>query len=109
MRDLESRGVRYKYEEYRVKYYGRIRTYIPDLQLPNGIFVEVKGWFTSADRTKHLCVQEQHPELDIRFVFGRASNLINKRSKTTYAMWCESHGFKWYEGRVPEGWINERH
>jgi len=45
--------------------------------------------------------------LDIRFVFLRASNKIYKGSKTTYAAWCERHGFEWAEGSIPTDWYKK--
>ena len=105
--DLEVRGVEFKYESERVPYTPAPKNYVPDLVLKGGkLLVEVKGWFTSADRSKHLRVKEQHPELDIRFVFGRAQNKLSKKSSTTYAAWCEKHGFKYAEGRVPDEWLS---
>jgi hypothetical protein len=80
--------------------------YWPDFILPSGLLIEVKGRFTSADRRKHVAIRAQHPELDIRFVFYRASEKIAKNSKTTYGMWCDKHGFLWAEGSVPKEWVN---
>lgn len=85
----------------------RNRTYTPDFLLPNGIIIETKGRFLPEDRRKHLEVRKQHPELDIRFVFSRASAPINKGSKTTYAMWCEKHGFLWADKQIPDDWLYE--
>ena len=45
------------------------RLYKPDFVLNNGIIIEAKGWFKARDRVKHLLIQEQYPELDIRFCF----------------------------------------
>ena len=81
--------------------------YTPDFIFPNGIIIETKGRFVAADRRKHLEIQKQHPEKDIRFVFSNAKNKLNKGSKTTYAMWCEQKGFKWAEKSIPEEWIKE--
>lgn len=87
----------------------RPATYRPDfLLLANGILIESKGYFLAEDRTKHLLVKEQHPSLDIRFVFSRARNPLRKGSRTTYAAWAEKHGFRWAEGDIPLDWINER-
>ena len=80
--------------------------YHPDFLLPNGIFVETKGRFVIADRKKHLLIKEQHPELDIRFVFTNSRNKINKSSKTTYADWCEKNGFKYADKHIPDEWFN---
>ena len=52
-------------------------------------------------------VQQQHPDLDIRFVFSNPLTRISKKSKTTYAMWCEKHGFQYAKGLIPEAWIQE--
>ena len=81
------------------------RTYTPDFVLTNGVVLEVKGLLSADDRAKMIWVKQQHPELDIRFVFQRASNPINKESKTTYAAWAEANGFLWCEGTVPKGWV----
>jgi len=86
----------------------KVKKYHPDFQLPNGIIIETKGWFKTQDRTKHLCLNYQHPELDIRFVFSNPNAKIGKKSNTTYAMWCEKNGFKYAKGLVPEAWLHER-
>lgn len=82
-------------------------TYTPDFILPNGVIIETKGRFLTEDRQKHLLVKEQHPELDIRFVFSNPNSPINKGSKTTYAKWCEKHGFQYAAKSVPESWVRE--
>lgn len=105
--DLDKRGVDYAYEPMRIEY-KKTCHYTPDFYLlSNGIFVEAKGRFTSADRSKHLLLKAQHPELDIRFVFQAPHNKLNARSKTTYASWCDRHGFKWAEGTIPDEWEKE--
>jgi hypothetical protein len=81
--------------------------YLPDFKLPNGIIVETKGRFVLADRKKHLLIKQQHPNLDIRFVFTSSKNKISKASKTTYADWCNKNGFKFADKTIPEEWINE--
>ena len=60
------------------------------------------------DRAKHLLVREQHPHLDIRMVFMRASNKISKKSKTTYAMWCERKGIKYADKVIPKSWLSQK-
>lgn len=52
--------------------------YTRDFRLPNGIIIETKGIFDSADREKHLLIKAQHPHLDIRFVFTRAKARLSK-------------------------------
>jgi len=104
---LDDLGVAYEYENLRVKYQKKPSTYTPDFELPNGIIIEAKGRFTSSDRSKHLRIKEQHPELDIRFVFSNSSNKLNKNSNTTYAGWCDRHGFLWSDKRIPKDWLEE--
>ena len=72
------------------------RTYTPDFILANGIIIETKGRFIATDRRKHLAIKKQHPKLDIRFVFSNSKTKIGKKSKTTYAKWCELKGFKYH-------------
>lgn len=79
--------------------------YTPDFVLPNKIIIESKGRFLTADRQKHLLIKQQHPQLDIRFVFQRSANPIAKGSKTTYASWCLKHGFQFADKRIPEEWL----
>ena len=106
---IEGKGIKVEYETEEVSYIipASEHNYHPDFKLPNGIRVETKGRFVLADRKKHLLVKEQHPELDIRFVFTNSKNKINKKSKTTYAMWCEKNGFKYADKFIPEEWFLE--
>lgn len=106
--ELEEAGVEYQYETLKIEWHDcNVRTYTPDFILPNGIIVETKGRFTTADRLKHLEVRKQHPTLDIRFVFQNPNIKIRKKSPTSYSMWCDKHGFKWASKSVPQEWIDE--
>jgi hypothetical protein len=80
--------------------------YTPDFKLPNGIFVETKGRFVIQDRQKHLLIKSQYPELDIRFLFQNSRAKISKNSKTTYADWCNKHGFTYADKVIPDDWLN---
>lgn len=82
-------------------------SYRPDFKLPNGIFIETKGRMMKIDFDKHILIQNQHPELDIRFVFQNSKAKIRKGSKTTYADWCNKHGFKFADKTIPSAWILE--
>lgn len=68
--------------------------------------METKGVFSAKDRKKHLLIKEQHPELDIRFVFQRSTNALYKGSPTTYGEWCDEHGFKYADTTIPKEWLN---
>lgn len=106
---LQRQNVDYEYEAVRIPFTppAKVRHYTPDIILPNGIIVEIKGRFVSADRQKHKFIKAQYPDLDVRFVFQRATQKINKTSKTTYGMWCKSQGIKYAEGVIPKAWIEE--
>lgn len=106
---LQEAGIPVKFEEKTIRFTkpSKPGRYTPDFELPNGIIIETKGRFVTADRQKHLLVREQHPELDIRFVFSRSKDPINKKSRTTYARWCDKNGFKWADKRIPPEWLKE--
>lgn len=106
---LKSLGVEVNFESTKIKYTvpETNHTYTPDFTLPNGILVETKGKLEPKDRAKHLFVKHQNPKLDIRFVFQRPHDPINKGSKTTYANWADKNGFKWAARLIPEAWVRE--
>lgn len=102
---LEKANVDFSYETLRLPYTVQ-KVYTPDFVLPNGIIVEAKGFWESSDRTKHLAVRDAHPDLDIRFCFLNSNNKLSKRSKTTYADWCDKKGFLWCEKIIPISWLS---
>jgi hypothetical protein len=105
---LNEAGVSFEYETFKIEYQvNETRKYTPDFRLPNGIIVETKGRFVAADRKKHLLVQQQHPDLDIRFVFSNSKAKLNKGAKSTYADWCIKHGFLYADKTIPEEWLSE--
>jgi hypothetical protein len=106
---LTNLNVSFTFEE-TVLYYTkpeRKHRYTPDFVLSNGIIIETKGRFLTADRQKHLLVKEQNPTMDIRFVFSNSSARISKSSATTYADWCRKHGFQFADKLIPVEWIKE--
>lgn len=104
---LTANGIAFEFETLKVPYV-RKTFYKPDfILLSNGIIVETKGYFESDDRSKHLKVKEEHPDLDVRFVFSNAHKLIGAKSTTTYAAWCSHHGFAWAERLIPREWLLE--
>ena len=93
-------GVIYEYEPIRIAYTLQCQ-YCPDFVLPNGVHIEAKGLWESADRRKILQVKKEHPDLDLRMVFQSPSNKIYKGSKTTYAAFCEKHNIPWAVSLYP--------
>lgn len=107
-KQLADAGVAYEYESFKIPYeVAETRKYTPDFKLPNGIIIETKGRFLNEDRKKHLLIQKQHPEYDIRFVFTDPRAKLYKGSKTTYADWCDKNGFKWAHKLIPKEWLEE--
>jgi|TARA_R100000406_G_scaffold72835_1_gene53156 hypothetical protein len=101
---FDKEGVSYLYECSKYEY-TLTSKYTPDFFLPSGTIIEAKGFFRPSDRRKMLAVKEQHPELDIRFVFMR-NNLLSKNSKSTYGDWAEKHGFQWcIYPNIPPDWF----
>lgn len=107
---LTTAGLEVQYETEKIRYLKPARNarYTPDFLLPNGIVIESKGRFKVEDRQKHLVIKDQYPDLDIRFVFSNSRSRISKQSKTTYAMWCEKHGFPYADKFIPQRWIEEK-
>ena len=71
------------------------------------MYIEGKGRFLTADKQKHILVKNLYPELDLRFVFSNSLTRISKLSRTTYAMWCQKHKFKYSDKFIPKSWIAE--
>jgi hypothetical protein len=105
-KDLTERGVTFEYETLKIKWeLSETKSYTPDFILPNNIIIESKGRFLTADRKKHLKIKEQHPHLDIRFVFSNSRNKLYKGAKSTYGDWCDKYGFLYADKRIPEQWL----
>jgi hypothetical protein len=107
---LEDLNIPIRYEDTKIKYtWVEDKTYTPDFVLPNGIILEVKGWFTLDDRKKHLFIKEQHPSFDIRFIFDNPGSKCYKKGKMTYAIWCEKNEFKYCKRAdgIPVSWLME--
>lgn len=107
--ELIERGVDFEYEQMKINYLrpAKQAKYTPDFVLPNGIIIETKGRFLTADRQKMLLVKDQHPDLDIRFIFSNANQKISKQSKTTYGMWAKRNGFPFSNSELPLNWLKE--
>lgn len=121
---LDTGGVAYGHESQWIRYIvpEREAKYLPDFSFEGSpIIIEAKGRFGGGnpafkqpatdgakERQKLILLKEQHPELDIRIVFQRASTPIYPKSKTTYAKWAEDHNFKYSDkGVVPAEWVED--
>jgi len=105
-------GIKLQYETDKISYTvpARQARYTPDFKLPKPggfFFVETKGIWAVQDRQKHLLIKDQFPDLDIRFVFSNENAKLYKGSPTSYAMYCQKHGFQYAQKVIPEDWLEE--
>jgi len=82
------------------------RKYTPDFIVDridgSKVYIESKGRFPSADRSKMRDVQRAHPNKDIRMVFERSSKARMKEN----AEWCDKNGFYCHFGpEIPAEWV----
>lgn len=102
---FKKQKITFKYEADKIPY-TVIKNYIPDFKIGN-TYIEAKGRFSSADRTKMLLVKEQHPELDIRLWFQR-DNWLTKTHKQRYSDWAKKYGFQYHIGdTLPKDWFKK--
>ena len=108
---IEVHGLPVVYETDKINftYPARDARYTPDFKVCIGdhtFYVETKGIFSVGDRQKHLLIKEQCPDIDIRFVFSSSKSKLYKGSPTTYATWCEKHGFTYADKLIPVDWLS---
>ena len=102
---LSGLGISYEYESEKLGYTIE-HHYTPDFVLPNYVYLETKGYWSAEDRRKILNVKKSNPEVDLRMVFQSPYNTISKKSKTTYAKWCEKHDIPWTSFHdIPLDWL----
>lgn len=94
---LEEYGIEYEYEVTKIPYVipASDHNYCVDWTIANGVMIETKGYLSDyRERQKYVLLKEQHPDLDLRFVFDNPSKLCGG-TKMTHAKWADKHGFKW--------------
>ena len=102
---LAELGVKYEYESTKIPYVIQ-HNYTPDFLLPNGVYLECKGYWDADDRRKIKAVKTLNPDMDLRMVFQAPFNTISKKSKTTYAKYCEKLGIPWTSyANIPIDWL----
>ena len=98
-----------RYETIKIKWVDfSIRSYTPDFILDNGVILEVKGFWSTADRRKHVEIKKQHDTLDIRMVFENSKRKIRKGSNTTYGDWCNKKNIRYCDRVIPRNWLREK-
>lgn len=117
---LEGKRVKFLYEERTLKIPYTVpaseHDYLPDffLKKKDGtiMYIDYKGVWDLEDRRKHLLVQQQHPNLDIRMVFERdpRKQYIGAKGKSaTYADICTKGSGRgpWKDFSLPFTWVKK--
>lgn len=100
------------YETTKIKYLvpESKHVYTVDFTLPNGILLEAKGILADhAERTKYVLLKEQHPDMDLRFIFDDPQKRCGGM-KMTHQEWAIKHGFKFCGKKDIEqikAWVRE--
>ena len=102
---LLQQGLDPKYEPDKFDYTLH-RRYCPDFKIGD-VYIEVKGWWPSCERTKFLSVIRNNPDLRIFVALQRPSQRLSKQSKTTLAGWCTKNGIAWSPIPIPPDFIDQ--
>lgn len=100
---MKEEGLDIPYEPEKIAYVvpASNHKYTPDWKVGDIIY-EGKGYFAASDRKKMLHIIESNPGITVRMIFQNAQAKINKRSKTSYADWCDKFGIEWADFRDKE-------
>lgn len=98
-------GDMFKYQVYEIRKYKPDWIVLRKASNRKPLYIEYKGVLSVADRKKLKLVRQQHPDIDLRIVFEKPTNKINKGSKTTYAQWARQHGFIYSDNCLPPEWL----
>ena len=110
---LQEFEVMYDYEVTKIPYTipESKHTYTVDWTLLNGVLLETKGRLADyAERKKYELLKEQHPDLDLRFVFADPNKLVGGTKTVTHGAWATKHNFKWCSIKDTEqirSWVKE--
>lgn len=108
-RTLKRRKVEYTYETEKLPYVLE-KNYIPDFIITkkdgSKMYLEAKGYFKSADRTKLLLVKKHNPDIDLRMIFQQ-DNWMTKKKKSRYSDWAKKNDIPYAVGGVPAKWLQE--
>lgn len=110
---LKEFDVTYDYEVTKIPYVipESNHNYTVDWSLINGIHIETKGYLSEhSERRKYVLIKEQHPNIDLRFVFDNPTKLCGG-TKMTHAAWATKYGFPWCGIKDVEqirSWVKEQ-
>ncbi len=110
---LNNTGVTWAYEVTKIPYTipESDHQYTVDFTLSNGLLIEGKGYLSDhKERYKYVLIKEQHPDIDLRFVFDNPNKLCGG-TKMTHAKWAEKYGFRYCsikDTEQIESWLKEK-
>ena len=110
---IKEFDVAYDYEVTKIPYTipESNHNYTVDWTFINGLLVETKGYLSDhKERYKYVLLKQQHPDLDLRFVFDNPNKLCGG-TKQTHAKWAEKYGFKYCsinDKEQIESWLKEK-
>ena len=110
---IKEFDVAYDYEVTKIPYTipESNHNYTVDWTFINGLLVETKGYLSDhKERYKYVLLKQQHPDLDLRFVFDNPNKLCGG-TKQTNGAWATKYGFKWCSIKdieTIESWLKEK-
>ena len=110
---IKEFDVAYDYEVTKIPYTipESNHNYTVDWTFINGLLVETKGYLSDhKERYKYVLLKQQHPDLDLRFVFDNPNKLCGG-TKMTHAKWAEKYGFRYCsikDTEQIESWLKEK-
>lgn len=113
VRILSETNIPWEYEKSKLKYSipESQHTYIVDFTVGN-LLLEGKGRLEDyAERKKYELIKEQHPEIDLRFIFADPDKIVGGTKKTTHKDWATKVGFQWCSVKdkaTIQSWIKEK-
>jgi hypothetical protein len=111
---LEDNKIPYEYEAVKIAYTipESEHVYTVDWSFPNKpILIESKGYLSDyKERHKYVLLKEQHPDMDLRFVFDNPKKLCGG-TKMTHGAWAEKYNFPYCsikEVHTIKEWLSEK-
>lgn len=109
---LTDAGCPWEYEVTKIPYTvpQTDHNYTVDFTVGKKLLIEGKGYLSDyRERQKYVLLKDQHPDLDLRFVFDNPNKLCGG-TKMTHAKWAEKYGFTYCSIKDTEiiaEWISE--
>ena len=108
---LKKQGVEYELnnKDKAIEYISckKTKVFVPCFVMSDGMIIECVSGLLARDCRKYLLLREQHPDLDIRFVFEIDNMKILGGDGLSLAEWAASNRFHWAKKLIPLEWMVE--